>query len=209
MCGGTPEQFFDRFRKPRKEATKEILEKIGIHESDEGYGKLEADLYNLMGRRSREAAFSEFFWELSKLLYRKTRRELDKRIKEAKEEVRKEALEALNEQIPQIREQLKNEILVEPLLQGILVIGDRLAYSILKLLQGKERSHEWLRRNLNLGNSEFVRRINCLTRAGLVELCYSNNRVDYTLSNTAKTILNRKGAEFDRLIDLLADDKAY
>nr|MDO8080304.1 hypothetical protein [Candidatus Freyarchaeota archaeon] len=202
-------KIFDHFKRPGEKTVEEILENIGVFESDESYEKLKTCLHNLMGRKSREISFSDFFGELSRELCKKIKKELSKNTEEVREKVRNETLQELKGQITRTKEQLTSEVITEAFSQEILTIIDRPTYLILKLLYEEEKSHESLRRTLNLGNSELMRRINYLEDIGFVKLCYSNNCVNYNLSDTAKTILERRGAEFERLIDLLVDDKAH
>ncbi|MEX2723797.1 MAG: hypothetical protein Q6367_007885 [Candidatus Freyarchaeota archaeon] len=202
-------KFFDFFRHPSKGVVGEILRNIGVFESDEGYEKLAKSLTGLVGRKSREHSFCEFFCELSKVLCRKIRREMDKRTEEAREEARSETVRELGEQVTRMREQLVAETVMKAFSQDILAIIDPQTYRILKILHQGGKSPDTLRRMLNLGDGELRRRINYLKDLELIKAhYYSNNCVEYTISETGKTILDRRGSEFEKVIGIVADDRA-
>lgn len=202
-------KIFDFFKRPEKKVLGEILTNIGVFESDEGYEKLKNSLTKLVGRKSREHYFREFFCELSKVLCKKIRSEIAKRTEEAREEARNETVRELGEQVTRIKEQLVAETVMKAFSQDILAIIDPIVYQILKILREGGKSPDLLRRILNLGDEELTRRISYLKDLELIKTGYSNNCVEYNISRTGETILERRGAQFEKVIDIVVDDMAH
>lgn len=202
-------KILDFFRRPSEEVAREILSNIGVFEFDEGYGILKTCLINLVGRKSREPSFIEFFGKLSNELFKKIRREINRRVEEAKEEARAETVRELGEQIAKIKEELVGETMSKAFSQGVLAIVDPYIYMILKVLREGRKSPNLLGRILNLESRELTWRINYLKDLGFIIPCYSGNSVDYIVSETAEKILEGRGAEFERTIDMMLDYKAH
>ncbi|MBS7250808.1 MAG: hypothetical protein KIH08_09520 [Candidatus Freyarchaeota archaeon] len=198
-------KIFDFFRLPDESVAEKILRDIGVFECDEGYKELKTSLTNLVGRKSREPSFCEFFCGLSKLLFKKIKSELAKRIEKAREEAYNEASREFGKQIARAKEQW----VMEAFSQDILLISDPPTYRILKILyQEGERSLHSLKRTLNLEDGELKRRINYLKDLELIKSHY-NNCEEYTISEIGEKILERRGAEFEKMISMVVDDKAY
>ncbi|MFX0086828.1 MAG: hypothetical protein ACFFAU_14240 [Candidatus Hodarchaeota archaeon] len=197
----------DRVRKPERVTLEEILNKMGISESDEIYEKLHLDLELLIKRKSREKDFIQFFDLLGGLLYKKYNSELSKKNLEIID--RNETIQKLNEDINQSREQLIVEIVLKVFSKKVVAILDRPTFQILHILFKNSVSEKSLKNRLNIKNHELHWRLSYLKGLGLVRSDYTNNNVKYSLSNVGITIFETHGREFEKLIDLYLKDKAY
>ena len=188
------------FRKPDEETVEAILEKIGIAESDESYETLKTGLRNLIGRKTREKSFSKFFKELTSQLYKKIDKELSER---------DETIDDLIKEIIRSRKQIVAEVMAKAFSPKILAIIDRPSYELLKLLYEGEKSYKLLKGIWNLKDDDLIWRIKYFEDFGVVKSHYSEKIVFYSLSNTGKIILEKRGSEFEELVDLLREDKDY
>jgi len=194
-----------RFRKPSKKAVKEILKNIGVVEFDENYPKLEKGLAVLIGRRAKGKDFSEFFTVLSIQLSKKVVKILgdkDKKIMSLREEIiRNRGLI-----VAEIRN--REQMLLKVLAPKIFAIIDVPSYEVLELLHSGEKSYELLARVLNLTKKDLIWRINYFQELGIIKTLHSKNRMLFSLSDTGKTIFEKRRDEFERVIDLV-DDKVH
>jgi len=195
-------RILDHFRWPDDELVENVLEKLGINESDQRYGQLKIKLTNLIGRKTKEKDFSEFFTVLSGQLTKKIGlllRRKDQRI------------EVLNEEKNSQRIQIKNEIkrreqIVKKIFSPkIFSIVDTLSYKILEILSNGPLDNKHLERISNITKNDLVWRINYFEELGIIQSRHTNHTILYSLSDTGRTIFEKRGCEFERVIDLLQD----
>lgn len=188
----------DYFRKPDEETVGGILKKIGMAESDESYEKLKTGLRSLIGRRIRQEDFSGFFRKLSGQLRKKVDEELSEK---------EGTIDDLRKEIARSRKRLVAEVTVKALSPRILAIVDKESHELLKLLCEEEESYKSLKGVLDLRDDDLIWRMKYFEGLGIVESRYSDKDMIYSVSDIGRTIYQKRGAEFEKLADLLKEDK--
>lgn len=197
-------KLLDHVRWPDEERVENVLKaSFGINESDKRYSQLKINLTNLIGRKIKENEFSEFFTVLSGQLSEKINMLLKKKEKR---------IESLNEEIINLRKQILKEIqrkeqIVEKIFSPkIFSIVDTLSYKILENLSSGPIDFKHLERISNITKKDMIWRINYFEELGILHSRHSKNTILYSLTDTGKKIFDKRGCEFERVINLLTDE---
>ncbi|MHA2244909.1 MAG: hypothetical protein ACXADY_08055 [Candidatus Hodarchaeales archaeon] len=198
-------RLLSHFKKPDQKNIEKILTNIGITQLDTNYENLKMNLSSLIEKKAKETHFNQFFEQLTNLLYHKISDELSKRDKLLK--IQDDRLQELREELMKDRKQLVNEIVENILTPQVFTIIDLPIYKVLQLLKEGVVCYKSLQKKLNLKNSELMWRLHYLKDLGLVLLHYHNNSTICQLSDTSRSLLNKKEGEYNKMLDLLVHDK--
>lgn len=194
-------KLIDYFRPPREEFIVGILKNMGISEKDPIYKELKNELTRVVGRRSNEEKFSQFFGTFSKQLYEIVDSHIMPKARKIDE------LETKLEKAENLAKLTAMQTMRRALLPKIFTLTDSISYEVLKLLEEEERSYRTLRNDLGLGN-ELKWRMMYFKDLGIVETSYSGRDEIYSLSDLGKLVLEKRGKDFAEAVDVLGD-KTY
>jgi len=197
---GKLNKILDYFRKPDEELVDKILKNLGIKITDSKYEELKTGILELIGRKNRQEKFSEYFTELSHELYEKQKMKFDDKNR---------TIETLKQRLNRDREKLKASIMMDAFSPDIFVIYDQPSLKLLNALQTEEKSYNSLKRELNLEDGDLKWRLRYFMNLGLIEADYSKDDESYSLSDTGKTILNKRGDDFVKIVNMLKVDDRY